>query len=156
MSRVGLSLSHATARRMRRTLGWCAVMVAASGLGGCAPKSVVGAGRAYPAEQRQQSWADVQVVRHETRIAITNTSARTLGPGTLWLNGAFGRPFDRLGVGERVELALGSFRSEFGERFRAGGFFATEPPERLVQAQIEGPDGSLTGLIVVGDARDER
>ena len=45
---------------------------------------------------------------------------------------------------------LAAFRNQFNEKFRAGGFFATERPDSLVRVQIETPE-SLIGLTVVRD-----
>lgn len=97
---------------------------------------------------------DIQVFRHETRIEFTNTTARSIPAGTMWLNRRFSRPMSAIAVGQTFDLALDEFQDEFGEHFRGGGFFATREPEKMVQAQIEtiGPDGKavLLGLIVVG------
>lgn len=108
--------------------------------------------RTYPALLQQVS-LDVQVVRHTTTIDITNTTPRAFGPSTLWLNARFSLPIDGLAVGETRTFKLDDFRDEFSDAFHAGGFFASEPPDRLVLAQIETPraDGSmeLLGFIVV-------
>ena len=46
-------------------------------------------------------------------------------------------PIDGLAVGQTLRLPLGTFRNEFSEAFRGGGFFAPERPERLVLAELE-------------------
>lgn len=111
-------------------------------------------GRAFPPELRQTEVLDIQVFRHETRIEFTNTTARSIPAGTMWLNRRFSRAMPAIAVGQSFDLALDEFEDEFGEHFRAGGFFATREPETLVQAQIEttGNDGkpALLGMIVVG------
>lgn len=59
-------------------------------------------------------------------------------------------------IGDTVTLALTDTADEFGDSFRAGGFFASEPPQRLVLVQVEqqGDDGKphMLGLIVVNSA----
>ncbi len=131
------------------------------GTAGCqSGPDVVSYARTYP-PLAQQGSLDIQVVRRVTKIELTNTTARAFGNSTLWLNGRFSLPIDGFGVGETLTLNLRDFRDEFSDAFRAGGFFASETPDRLVLAQIEtprvgeGPEGAkeLLGLVVVkGDA----
>jgi hypothetical protein len=123
-------------------------------LGGCqtAPTPVAYA-RPFPA-LKQSEVLNIQVFRRTKTIEFTNTSARKLGPSTVWLNARFCCPIDGLAVGETKSLPMKDFRDEFFDSFRGGGFFAVEAPERLALAQIEttGPDGKplLLGMIVVG------
>ena len=111
--------------------------------------------RPYPAQLPQSEVLDIQVIREpQTTITLTNTTAKSFGPSTLWLNACFGRPIEGMLPGQTLSLSLKEFRDEFGDRFRAGGFFATKAPEVLVQAQLETiVDGQsmLYGLIVVGE-----
>ena len=96
---------------------------------------------------------DIQVIKHDTTLEFTNTTARTFGPATLWLNSYFSRPIDGLAVGQTLTLPLSSFRNEHSEKFRGGGLFAAEAPEKLVLAELETTDDGrpvLLGLIVVG------
>ena len=46
-------------------------------------------------------------------------------------------------------LPLRDFVNEFGERFEAGGFFATERPDPLLLVQYESR-GRLWSLVVIG------
>lgn len=124
--------------------------------GGCTSRQRAPERAKFFPELPQARAIDIQVVRHSTRIEMTNTTARTFNQGTLWLNRRFscelepGNPWD---VGETRSISLFEFVDEHGERFRAGGFFAAEAPDKLVQAQIEttSADGKpeLLGLIVV-------
>lgn len=107
-------------------------------------------GPTYPGTQ-QTRVLDVQVFRDETQIRFTNTSARTFGPCRMWLNQWYSRELDGLAAAETVTLNLGEFRDRYGAPFRAGGFFATERPDRLVLAQIE-ENNEIVGLVVVGGA----
>lgn len=138
---------------MHRFLLLAAGLVGVLALGGCA--SGLRPGPRFPDALRQEATLDVQVVRDSTVIRFANTSARAVGPSRMWLNRRYSREIPPLGIGESMELALGEFVDEFGGRFRAGGFFAAEAPERLVQAQLEplepGGERALIGLVVVSE-----
>lgn len=115
---------------------------------GCSGRSSrVGAARAYPQTAVQGESLDIQVVRGETTLTLTNTTSRVFGPCTLWVNAYFSRPLEGLAVGQSLTLPLKDFRNEHGESFRGGGFFATKKPERMVLAQIE-HDGTMYPLVV--------
>ena len=79
---------------------------------------------------------------------MTNTSARAFGPSTLWINASHSREIDGFAIGESLTLDLRSFVDEYGNTFRAGGFFATRRPHDLVLAEIETGDSERFGLIV--------
>lgn len=114
---------------------------------GCAEPRI-GSGPVYPAAGRRTETLDIHVIRRGTRIELTNTTARAFGPGTLWLNGYWGRRIDGLAVGQTLDLPLDEFRDEYGGAFRGGGFFAREKPDRIVLAELE-HGGVLLGLVVV-------
>jgi hypothetical protein len=111
------------------------------------------AGPVYPAEKLQVITLDIQVVRTETSITMTNTTAREFGRSRLWLNRWYSRDIDRLSVGETVELPMNSFRDEFGDAFRAGGFWATRRPQIADLIQLETAD-TMLGLIAVGKVEE--
>jgi hypothetical protein len=127
-------------------------------LGGCsAAPARVQSSRPYPMRLPRGEVLDVQVLRDGTEIRTTNTSVRSFGPSTMWLNMRFSRPIAGWSPGEELVLDLREFRDEFGERFRAGGFFARELPEPVVLAQIEaqGANGTeLVGLIAITPTQD--
>lgn len=113
----------------------------------------------YPASIMQGKTLDIQVVRREQHVTMTNTTAINFGPSRLWLNRRFSRPIEEWKIGQTLDFHLSTFVDEFGERFRPGGFFAAEAPDTIVQAQIETPrdDGGtaevkVLGLIVVAPA----
>ena len=131
------------------------VILAACLLGGCSSgPTAVPYAREYPAAIKQAETLDIQVFRRTTHIEFTNTTARAFGPCTLWLNRRFNRPIDGLAVGQTMDIKLDDFRDEYSAAFRGGGFFSTEAPDKLVQAQLEITDaegkGVLVGLVVVG------
>ena len=115
----------------------------------CAPGPVDYA-RPYPVDKGSVRTLDVQVFRFDDRIRLTNTSPVEFGTATIWINAAYSRPLEGLRIGQTVELPLLEFRNEHSQAFRAGGFFATDLPSRLVLAEIEDERG-LFGLIVVED-----
>jgi hypothetical protein len=131
--------------------GSAAVVILAGVLaGGCASTQDASlASPVYPAEKAQLRTLDIQVVRTETSIRLTNTTARAYGKSRLWINRWFCREIDSLGVGQTIELAQKSFRDQYGEAFRAGGFFATRKPQVVELVQMETADGML-GLVAVG------
>jgi hypothetical protein len=96
---------------------------------------------------------DVQVVRDVTQISSTNTSARAFAePTTMWINRRFSRPIGAWGVGETLTIDLEQFRDNFGEQFRAGGFFSANRPDDVVLVELETGEGDgreLVGLVVV-------
>ncbi len=125
------------------------VLLALLSLSGCAPtRDPDLAGPSYPTDKPQTSVLDIQVVRTDSTIRLTNTTARAFGKSRLWINRWYSREIDALGVGESIELDQDSFRDQYGERFRAGGFFATREPQRVELVQLETADGIL-GLIAV-------
>lgn len=125
-----------------------------AGVSGCRSGSdVETAGPVYPDAVLQSRVLDVQVVRDDTVITLTNTTARGFGPSRLWVNGWYSLEIEGFAVGQTLTLSLHDFKDRYGTTFRAGGFWATRRPERLVLAQIE-PLGveprELIGLVVVG------
>ncbi|CAG0979402.1 hypothetical protein PHYC_01683 [Phycisphaerales bacterium] len=138
-NRVGLAL----------VCGLACAVVAGCRAGAKAPAT----GRVYPQETPRGGVLDIQVIRESTNIVFTNTTARSFGPSTLWVNMRFSRMIEGLGVGQTMDLDLRDFKDEYGDSFRAGGFFASEAPQPVVLVQIEGakPDGAaeLLGMIVV-------
>lgn len=136
----------------RRTAAWVAAAGALAGaLGGCASRPVV-EGPPFPDGLEQTRVLDVHVLRDGTQMKLTNTSSRSFGPVRVWVNRWYGLDVASLKVGETLTLELGDFTDRFGQPFRAGGFFASETADPLVQVQVQ-EGGELIGLIVVGDLR---
>ncbi len=123
-------------------------VVCAAAVAGCAGGPEMDAAQRYPGEKPVGQTVDVQVLRGEGEITMTNASARGFGPVRMWLNQWYALPIDGLAVGETKTIRLDRFVDEHGERFRVGGFFATKAPERLVLAQFE-TEEEMVGLIVV-------
>lgn len=110
----------------------------------------------YPETADRPGTLDIQVFRENTRISLTNTTPRALPAGRIWLNRRFSHPVDELAAGESIDLSLLGFVDEFGEVFRAGGFFATIQPDPVVLVEWgregEGEEAAeLIGLVIVSN-----
>ncbi|MEO0513236.1 MAG: hypothetical protein AAF108_10125 [Planctomycetota bacterium] len=101
----------------------------------------------YPEPSPRGSTLDVQVVRDETEIRLTNTTARSFPAGRLWVNQWFSREVPEFEVGASWSYSLYGFRDEHGEVFRAGGFFASEQPEVVVTVELDTLDPSGSRII---------
>lgn len=151
-----------TARRpTARPITTLALALAGVALGGCQlfnEKLTAEPGPPYPETARQGEVLDVQVFRHVTTLSFTNTTTRDFGPSVLWLNKRYSLPIDGVASGETVEVDLKGFVDEFGDTYRAGGFYAQREPEPVVLAQLETTDAGgepvLIGLIVVENKYD--
>ncbi len=122
-------------------------------LSGCASPPLE-PGPAFPEALVQQRTLDIQIRRDVRTISLTNTTAADLPAGRMWLNKWFSREMpDGLGVAQSASFDLGEFVDEFGERFRGGGFFASDDPDDLVLAQYEAENESgdpiLLGFVVI-------
>lgn len=127
-------------------------------LAGCASTGELGSGPVYPQASQRVETLDIHAFRSGTRLQLTNTTGRSFGPGTLWLNGRYGYAVDGLDIGQTLRVPLGDFVDEQGRRFGAGGFFAAEPPEllALVELTVDAPaeeQPTKYGLIAVGQRR---
>ena len=115
-------------------------------------------GPPYPEVVEQGEVFDIQVFRDVTALRFTNTTTMDFGPSVVWLNKRYSLPIPGLASGQTAELDLREFVDQFGETFRAGGFFAQRDPAPVVLAQLEtaGADGEpvLYGLIVVENELD--
>lgn len=137
---------------MRRIANAAAFLLAA-GVVGCTGGQralVDDPARAYPVAAEIARPVDVHVLRNDTRITMTNTTPEQLGPGIMWLNKEFSAPFAPMHAGETRTLPLGSFTNRYGQSFRAGGFFATRAPSKLVAVELQAEDAEvMVPLIVV-------
>ncbi|MEQ8943709.1 MAG: hypothetical protein RIC94_04035 [Phycisphaerales bacterium] len=127
-------------------------------LTGCASTGELDSGPVYPQASDRVETLDIHAFRSGTRLRLTNTTGRSFGPGTLWLNGRYGYAIDGLAIGQTLELPLTRFVDEQGRRFGAGGFFAAERPEllALVELTVDQADGEPPvkyGLVAVGQRR---
>ncbi len=106
----------------------------------------------YPEEITQGEVFDVQVFRDVTTLRFTNTTTRDFGSSVIWLNKRYSLPIAGFKSGETIELDLTAFVDEFGDVYRAGGFFAQRTPAPVVLVQIETIENDepvLHGFVVV-------
>lgn len=116
--------------------------------GACGSAAKVPYAEQFERGRTQDRVVDVHVFVGETDLVMTNTTAEDFEGGKVWLNAQYSRPFERFDIGETLRFDLRSFRNEFSEPFRAGGFFAVERPDTVVQVQLE-TEGELIGLVVI-------
>ena len=133
---------------------------AVSTLSGCqlfSEKTTAAAGPRYPDTLPKGEVFDVQVFRQSTTLSLTNTTTRDFGPSVLWLNQRYSMPIDGLASAQTLELDLKAFVDEFGETYRAGGFFAQRVPAPVVLCQLETDEGDgpvMHGFVVVENSVD--
>ena len=148
--RVGFALSAALfASPIALTAGGCQLFN---------EKLTAEPGPAYPEDAPMGGVLNIQVFRDVTTLRFTNTTTEDIPESTMWLNKRFSAPLPSIASGETSELDLRSFVDEFGDTYKAGGFFAQREPAPVVLAQIEVPDGNgnplLYGLVVVQNKFD--
>lgn len=130
-------------------------------LGGCQlfnEQLTAAPGPVYPENAQMIEVLDVQVFRDVTVLRFTNSTTNDFAPGTMWLNKRYSAPTPAIASGETVELDLRQFVDEYGDTYKAGGFFAQRDPAPVVLAQLEAnsPEGEpvLYGLVVVQNKYD--
>ncbi len=107
---------------------------------------------AYPEGITQGEVFDVQVFRDVTILRFTNTTTQDFGPSVIWLNKRYSLPIAGIVSGETMELDLTSFVDEYGDVYRAGGFYAQRTPAPVVLVQLETVENDspiLHGFVVV-------
>lgn len=133
----------------RSLAGLLLMAVLGTGLGAC---QTAGTSRVesqfpvYPTQLNQSQALDIHALRDGTRVELTNSTSTAFGPSRLWINRWYSREIDALAVGQTLDLSLSDFKDQYGEEFRAGGFFATRKPDRLVLLQIES-NGAMYGVV---------
>ncbi len=113
--------------------------------------------RPYPFDLHRPGSVDIQVFREGTKIEIINSTPTTYRACDFWVNQRYMRHVEALEAGQTLRLSLRDFYDERGERFSAGGFFATQPstPVRLVELQASA-DQPLVGLIAIRPYDEDR
>ncbi len=106
----------------------------------------------YPETITQGEVFDVQVFREVSMLKFTNTTTRDFGQSVIWINKRYSLAIPGFASGESIELDLHLFVDEFGDVYRAGGFFAQRTPAPVVLVQIETIENEspiLHGFVVV-------
>ena len=127
------------------------------GVGGCSRSSslAIVENSGYPVELTQREVLNIHIIKYPTEIEFTNTSERTLGPGTLWLNGRYAKVIEAVPSGATVRYTLIVFKDQWNDSFRRGGFWARENPEVLYLTQLETGEGDARQLIGMITVRSE-
>ena len=134
----------------------------AASLGGCAKDPSFTQLRSYPSQLNRLEPGNIQLYRADTKVTLTNTTDHNFGPSTIWLNQWFAHDIEGLGIGQTLTLTLSTFKDEYGDAFRGGGFFATHAPDQIVLAEMEtkpntadpSSPSALLPLIVVGQRKN--
>lgn len=157
-----MKMHNATSRRVGFALSAAMTLpILVPIMGGCQlfnEKLTAEPGPAYPEDAPMIEVLDIQVFRDVTTLRFTNTTTSDIPASTMWLNKRYSAPMPALASGETIELDLRVFVDEFGDTYKAGGFYAQREPAPVVLAQIEltDPDNTpmLFGLIVVQNKFD--
>ncbi len=142
------------------TFGLSALGLAVLPMGGCQlfnEKLTAEPHTPYPEDMARGEVFDVQVFRDITFLRFTNTTTRDFGPSVLWLNKRYSHAIDGLASGETAEVDLHHFIDEFGDVYRAGGFFAQRSPAPVVLVELETVENEssvLHGFVVVENTYD--
>ncbi len=137
-----------------------AALTLAISMSGCklfSEKTQADPGPRYPDSMTKGEVVDIQVFRDSTTLRFTNSTTDDFGPSIVWLNQRYSQPLAGLASGETIEMDLKLFVDEFGETFRAGGFYAQRVPAPVVLCQLETElDGQqqLIGFVVVENNMD--
>jgi hypothetical protein len=119
---------------------------------GCTPKTYVPdlATRPYPFDKHTTTVADIQCFRRDTQLEVVNSTARSYSNFDLWINQRYVHRVESLPAGRTIRLSLWDFIDDYGQRFYAGGFFRSYPPEPLRLVEIQGDaESPMLGLIAV-------
>ena len=73
--------------------------------------------RLYPFQLHTTDTLPIQVFRDGTHLEIVNSTDRSWGPSTIWVNQQFAYEISGLASGQRVTLDLFEFRNDLGEIF---------------------------------------
>lgn len=142
------------------SLGLIALALLIVPMGGCQlfnEKLTAAPHAPYPEEIARGEVFDVQVFRDVTLLKFTNTTTRDFGPSVLWLNKRYSYPISGLASGETVEIDLNNFVDEYGDVYRAGGFYAQRSPAPVVLVELETTENGapiLHGFVVVENRYD--
>ena len=129
-------------------------------LSGCqlfSEKAQADPGPRYPDTMAKGPVLDVQVFRESTVLRFTNTTTHDFGSSVVWLNQRYSQELSGLASGETVEMDLKLFVDDFGETYRAGGFFSQRIPAPVVLCQLQtmlNGEEQLVGFVVVENAMD--
>jgi len=144
-----------TSRRVRTAAITLLGTLALAPLTGCqlfSEKLTAEPGPVYPEGVARGEVYDIQVFREVATLRFTNSTPNDFGASTVWLNKRFSHPISGIASGETVAMDLRLFVDQWGETFRAGGFYAQRDPAPVVLVELETGEGEqevLHGFVIV-------
>lgn len=144
---ASISIHPAFIRSLRATC-----VVACLSLVACQPKTYVAdlATRPYPSAQHTTDVIDVQCFRRDTELELVNATANSYRDFDLWINQRYVHHVDALPAGETIRVSLWDFFDEWGQRFYAGGFFRSYPPQPVRMVEVQTGEGApMIGLVAI-------
>ena len=104
--------------------------------------------RAYPADLKQGTVVQVQVIPEAMSVKLVNATANSWANFDLWLNLRYMTHVETLAAGQTLEIPLDRFWDERGETPFAGGWFRYYQPTRITLMQMQLDDKSpLVGMV---------
>lgn len=129
-----------TSRRVRTAAITLFASISICTLSGCqlfSEKLTAEPGPAYPEQMERGEVYDIQVIRDVAELRFTNATPVEFGASTVWLNKRYSHPISGIAPGETVTMDLRLFVDQWGETFRAGGFYAQRDPAPVVLVELE-------------------
>ena len=112
--------------------------------------------RSYSHELHTIETADIQVFRDEQIIELVNATVHTYRNFDIWINQRYVLQVDQMLAGETIRLSLWDFFDERGDRFNAGGFWATREPERVRLVELQAAQNlPMMGLLTIRSAGED-
>ena len=89
-------------------------------------------------------------------IELVNATVHSYRNFDLWVNQRYVLHVDELLAGETIRLSLWDFFDERGDRFNAGGFWATREPERVRLVEMQPAQNlPMVGLLTIRSAGED-
>jgi hypothetical protein len=108
------------------------------------------ASRPYPFQLHTTDALAVQVFRDGKYLEIVNSTDKSWGASTIWVNQQYAYELPGLVAGQRVTFNLVDSRNDLGESFNAGGPFRTREPTPVRLVEIQPGEGQpLVGFIAI-------
>ena len=112
--------------------------------------------RPYSHELHTIETVDIQVFRDVELIELVNATVHTYRDFDIWVNQRYVLHVDQMLAGETIRLSLWDFFDERGDRFNAGGFWATREPERVRLVEMQPAQNlPMVGLLTIRSAGED-
>ena len=112
--------------------------------------------RSYSHELHTIDTVDIQVFRDVELIELVNATVHSYLDFDIWINQRYVLHVDQMLAGETIRLSLWDFFDERGDRFNAGGFWATREPERVRLVEMQPAQNlPMVGLLTIRSAGED-